>query len=593
MTERTIERVLVANRGEIALRVMRSCREMGVTTVAVYGEGEEQAQHVRYADDAWHIPDGPGMPYLRTEALVDLARRSGADAVHPGYGFLAENAAFARAVDEAGLVFIGPPADAIAAMGNKVEARRIATAAGVSPVPGTTEPVESVTDALVWADEHGYPVAVKASGGGGGRGFRVAQHATEMPSAFEGSQGEAERYFSNPEVYLERYIEKPRHIEVQVFVDPEGTAVAFPERECSIQRRHQKLIEETPSLAVDTGLRSRLQDAAVALAKAVDYRGVGTIEFLLDPNGNFYFLEMNTRIQVEHTVTEMVTGLDIVQEQIRTARGDVLSFRQDDLQPNGWSIECRINAEDASRNFAPATGIITRASLPAGFGVRVDTAMVEGDEILPAYDSLIAKLVTWARSREETISRMSRALTDYMIEGVPTTIPFHKRVMAHPAFGAGETSTVFLALHPDVLESDETVVAVAGGTAANTELPLNLLVEVGGRRFDVAVSGLPTNGSGTSGKRTGMARKPDAPASTRGETAGGDDLVSPIQGTVLRVEGEPGQAVSSGDLICVVEAMKMENEIVAHKDGVIASLEVKTGGTVQIGGVIATIEDAG
>ena len=590
MDQRTISRILVANRGEIALRIMRSCHEMGINTVAVYGEGEENAQHVRYAGEAWRIPAGDGLPYLQIEALVEIAKKVGADAVHPGYGFLAENASFARAVVGAGLIFIGPPADAIAAMGDKVEARRIASSAGVEPVPGTTDPVESVEDALAWANTHGYPVAVKASGGGGGRGFRVARIADDLPSAFEGSRGEAERYFSNPEVYLERYIEEPRHIEVQIFADGEGRVVAFPERECSIQRRHQKLIEETPSPAVSGDLRQRLQDAAVALAKVVGYRGVGTIEFLLDADGSFYFLEMNTRIQVEHTVTEMVTGVDIVREQIRIASGLPLSLGQDQLQPNGWSIECRINAEDASRNFTPATGTISIYSPPAGFGVRVDSAVVQGEDILPSYDSMIAKLVTWGRDRGEAIARAERALADYRVEGVPTTIPFHQRVLGHDAFIAGATSTTFLTLHPEVLEGYEPLKPTLPERAEPDSERLTMLVEVGGRRFDVAVSGLPANGA--SRKQTGRKRQPGAPARAGGSVAGGNDLVSPIQGTVLRVAVEEGQSISAGELICVVEAMKMENEMTAHRDGVVSRLAVETGVTVQIGSVIATIKDA-
>jgi len=591
MIRRTISRVLVANRGEIALRVMRTCREMGIGTVAVYGEGEERAGHVTYADDAWRIPDGPGLPYLRLDALVDIARRAGADAVHPGYGFLAENAAFALSVEEAGLVFVGPPAAAIAAMGDKVEARRIATAAGVLPVPGTTEPVEDASAAREWADANGYPIAVKASGGGGGRGFRVAMNRDEVESAFEGSRGEAERYFSNPEVYLERYIEQPRHIEVQVFADPRGTVVAFPERECSIQRRHQKLIEETPSTAVDAELRRNLQDAAIALAKQVEYRGVGTIEFLLDEDGHFYFLEMNTRIQVEHTVTEMVTGVDTVREQIRTASGEMLSFGQDDLAPDGWAIECRINAEDASRNFAPATGVIANYIAPAGFGVRVDSAMRAGDAVLPTYDSMIAKLVVHARTRDEAISRMLRALGDYRIEGLPTTIPFHQRVLAEASFVNGETSTTYLTRHPEVLEDYPASGDVQMDAEEPGPEPLKVLVEVGGRRFDVSVAGLPVNGVARS--QSGRSKRPASPRAGTDRAGGGNDLVSPIQGTVLRVAVETGQVVAAGDLVCVVEAMKMENEMTAHRDGVIANLAVEAGGTVQIGGVIATIEDAG
>ena len=588
MTQRTIDRILVANRGEIALRIMRTCREMGIATVAVYGDGEERAQHVLYADDAYRIPDGEGLPYLRIDALIDIARRSSANAVHPGYGFLAENAGFARAVNDAGLIFIGPPAEAIAAMGDKVEARRIAGSAGVSPVPGTNDPVATVDEARAWTAEHGFPVAVKASGGGGGRGFRVAHSEAELADAFEGSRGEAERYFSNPEVYLERYVVRPRHIEVQVFVDAEGTAVAFPERECSIQRRHQKLVEETPSTAVDADLRKRLQEASISLASAVSYRGVGTIEYLLEEDGSFWFLEMNTRIQVEHTVTEMVTGIDIVREQVRVAAGYPLSFAQDDLEPNGWSIECRINAEDAARNFAPATGALTTYVPPTGFGVRVDSALVQGDEIPPNYDSMIAKLVTWARDRDEATERMLRALADYRIEGVPTVIPFHQRVLKHDAFVDGATSTTFLADHPEVLEGYSSESANSGGDGEREE-PMQLVVEVAGRRFDVAVSGLPVNGNGRKSNR--RSRKPGPPKSAGAGASSGNDLVSPIQGTVLRVAVEEGQRVATGDLVCVVEAMKMENEMTAHRDGVIAGLNASAGGTVQIGAVIATIED--
>ncbi|HEV2073602.1 MAG TPA: biotin carboxylase N-terminal domain-containing protein [Thermomicrobiales bacterium] len=589
MTQRTINRILVANRGEIALRIMRTCHEMGIGTVAVYGDGEEHAQHVLYADDAWRIPDGQGLPYLRINALLEIAHKSGAEAVHPGYGFLAENADFARAVQNAGLIFIGPPADAIAAMGDKVEARRIARSAGVEPVPGTTEPVETIDDALSWTETHGYPVAVKASGGGGGRGFRVARSADEMKDAFEGSRGEAERYFSNPEVYLERYIEQPRHIEVQVFAGAQGEVLAFPERECSIQRRHQKLIEETPSPAVDVQLRERLERATISLVEAVDYLGVGTVEYLLDADGSFYFLEMNTRIQVEHTVTEMVTGIDIVQAQIQAAMGLPLGFTRDEVEPSGWSIECRINAEDAARQFAPVTGMLTKYLPPDGFGVRVDSALVQGDRILPAYDSMIAKLIVWGRDRDEAIARMYRALKDYQIEGVPTTIPFHKRMMEHEAFGAGETTTTFLANHPEVLEGYSPADMPAQEEQTPGSPALALVVEVGGRRFDVAVSGLPTNGG--SRRQSGRTHRPGPPKSGSGGAGSGNDLISPIQGTVLRVAVEKGQTVARGDLVCVVEAMKMENEMTAHRDGIISALNVVAGATVQISGIIATIED--
>jgi acetyl-CoA/propionyl-CoA carboxylase, biotin carboxylase, biotin carboxyl carrier protein len=591
LTTCSIRRVLVANRGEIALRIMRACREMGIVSVAVYGDGEERARHVRYADEAWRLPDGPGLPYLRIDALLEVARRARVDAVHPGYGFLAENATFARAVVDAGIVFIGPPADAIAVMGDKVEARRIASAAGVRPVPGTTDPVTNVDDARAWADEHGFPVAVKASGGGGGRGFRVARDPSGIPAAFEGSRGEAERYFANPEVYLERYLEQPRHIEVQVFADAHGGVVAFPERDCSIQRRHQKLVEESPSPAVGPALRQRLEDATESLVLAVNYRGAGTVEYLLDQSGEFYFLEMNTRIQVEHTITEMVTGIDLIREQIRVAEGLPLSFARDDVEPRGWALECRINAEDPARQFAPVSGTIARYQEPTGFGVRVDGALIAGDEILPSYDSMIAKLITWGRDRDEAIARMRRALGDYEIEGVPTTIPFHQRVMDHPAFVAGEATTTFLVDHPDVLVVPAGDRTQAGDGAVSPSgqhptTPTKLVVEVDGRRFDVTVSGQP---AGATSNGRARARRPGRPRGAA-NTAAGNDLVSPIQGTVLRVAVEEGTQVAVGDLVCVVEAMKMENELTAHRDGVVKNIGVEVGGAVQIGAVVATIE---
>lgn len=593
MSQRKISRLLIANRGEIALRIMRTCHEMGIETVAVYGDGEENTLHVRYATEAYRIPDGPGLPYLRIESLLDIANRSGAEAVHPGYGFLAENTSFAQAVEDAGLVFVGPPPHAMSLMGDKIEARRIARNASVPMVPGTDEPIESADEALAWAEEHGFPVAVKASGGGGGKGFRVARSASGLPAAFNGSRGEAERYFSNPSVYLERYLDDPRHIEVQVFVDAHGKVWAFPERECSIQRRHQKLVEESPSPAVDEAIRERLWQSTTALVHDVGYRGAGTVEYMLDSDGQFYFLEMNTRIQVEHTITEMVTGVDLVREQILAAMGDGPSFSQQDVYPRGWSIECRINAEDPGRDFAPSAGKPSRYVEPAGFGVRVESSIGTGDPIMANYDSMIAKLITWGRTRDEAISRMSRALSDYGIEGVVTTIPFHQNIMAHDAFRAGHTSTSFLQQHPEVLDVPASGITVAEEDGEMAGPPLKMLVEVGGRRLDVAVSGLaglPAVGTrnGKSASRPRRAR--GGRASERKAT--GNDLVAPGQGTVLRVDVENGQSVSTGDPICVIEAMKMENEIVAHRDGFIANLAVKAGESIAAGAVIATIEGA-
>ncbi|MEA2595137.1 MAG: acetyl-CoA/propionyl-CoA carboxylase, biotin carboxylase, biotin carboxyl carrier protein [Thermomicrobiales bacterium] len=584
-----IRRVLIANRGEIAVRVIRSCRELGISPVAVYGEGEQDALHVRLADDAYRIPPGPTLPYLDIHAIIALALQAGAEAIHPGYGFLAENAGFNEACADAGLIFVGPTAAAIRAMGDKVAARGIAIAAGVPVVPGTEGPVDTVEVGRSWADAHGYPVAVKASAGGGGRGFRVAHSAAEFADAFTGSSGEAQRYFANPTVYLERYLERPRHIEAQIFADGHGNVVFLGERDCSVQRRHQKLIEETPSPAVGPDLRQEIGEAATALARAVDYIGAGTVEFMLAADGRFYFLEMNTRIQVEHTVTEFVTGIDLVKEQLLVACGQPLSFRQADIAATGHSIECRINAEDASRDFAPTPGIVTRFRAPAGHGVRVDTAFDDGAAVLPNYDSLIAKLVVWGRDRAEALARTKRALGEFQIEGVPTTIPFHQRLIDHPAFVAGEATTAFLAEHPEVLPSSSEPVRPAQQEAESPAREVT--AEVNGRRLIVRLFGLPA-GDSPSAPATPR-RAPRLESKTPGSHRHGIDgaeLTSPLQGTVLRVVVTPGAPVNRGDLVCVVEAMKMENEITAHRDGTVSSLAVATGDSVRIGSLLAVIE---
>ncbi len=587
-------RVLVANRGEIAVRVIRACRELRVATVAIFGDGEESAAHVRLADDAYRIPAGQGLPYLDIAAIVAIARRAGADAVHPGYGFLAENAAFADACATAGVVFIGPPADAIRAMGDKVAAREIAMAAGVPVVPGSDGPVATVADAAAWAERHGYPVAVKAAGGGGGRGFRVARKPDELSRAFEGSSGEAARFFRNPTVYLERYLERPRHIEVQVFADAHGSVVSLGERDCSVQRRHQKLIEETPSPAVDPPLRAALDAAAVQLARAVEYRGAGTVEFLLDGDGTFAFLEMNTRIQVEHTVTELVTRIDLVREQILVAAGEPLSFAADDIVPLGHAIECRINAEDPARDFAPAPGVLTTYIEPGGPGIRVDGALAAGGEIHPAYDSLIAKLVVWDRDRTMAIARMKRALDEFRIEGVPTTIGFHRAVLGHPVFRAGEATTTFLLDHPDVMSGlQPTAVTPTVDGQHDAADTYDVTVEVDGRRMTVRIAGIPSTGmNGMTPSRPGAVARGNVPGTPRsgGSAKSGPDLLSPIQGTVLRIGVEIGDTIKRGDVVAVVEAMKMENEIVAHRDGTVGSLGATAGDAVKIGTRLATIE---
>jgi acetyl-CoA/propionyl-CoA carboxylase biotin carboxyl carrier protein len=581
------EKVLVANRGEIALRVMRACHELEIATVAVYGEGELNAPHVRYASEAFRIPSEQPLPYLDIPALIAVARQCGANAIHPGYGFLAENAEFARACAEAGLTFIGPSPEAIAAMGDKVEARKVARTAGAPLVPGSAEPVDA-DGARAFGDEYGYPIALKAAAGGGGRGFRVAWSAGEVDDAFRGASGEAKRYFADDRVYVERYLDHPRHIEIQVFADTHGHFAAVGERDCSIQRRHQKLIEESPSPAIDAETRARMQATAVELAEAVDYVGAGTVEFLFQ-DGEYFFLEMNTRIQVEHPVTEMISGIDLVSEQIRVAAGAELSFG--DVSLRGHAIECRINAEDAARGFAPAPGTIGEYRTPTGFGIRVESAAEPGYTILPQYDSLIAKLIVWGRDRDEALRRLRRALSDFVVTGVPTTIPFHLAVANHPAFASGDYDTRFLDRNPELLKP-QGAPALDGRVEGLDESSVErFVIEVSGKRFEVRVHGEAREATAA------VRHAPRLTAGRHGATAsnGQGDVISPIQGTVLRVAVEAGASVQAGDLICVVEAMKMENEINAPRAGIVRDISVAAGATVQTGALIARIEqpDAG
>src|SRR5829696_8042769 len=572
------EKVLVANRGEIAIRVMRTLEELGIASVAVYSEPDRDAPHVRRAGEAYLLGPGPaGESYLVTEKLIEVATQSGAAAVHPGYGFLAENAAFARACEDAGVVFIGPPASAIDAMGSKTRAREIMRDAGVPIVPGTTDPVESVDEARRIIDESiGYPVAIKAAGGGGGKGFRVAESEDKLDAAFEGAAREGEKFFSDSTVYIERYLPDPRHVEVQVLADAHGSVIHLFERDCSVQRRHQKLIEESPAPAVDPELRQRIGKIGTDAAAAVGYRSAGTVEGLLQ-DGEYFFLEMNTRVQVEHCVTEMVTGVDIVREQIRIAAGEPLAFGQDDLVLRGHAIECRINAEDAAKNFAPAPGRIGSYREPSGPFVRVDSGAEEGYDVLPLYDPMIAKLIVWDVDREASTRRMLRALGEYQVEGVKTLIPFHRTLLATEQWARGETcrdlvedrewlKQLAVAPAPDPAEDDE----------AGPKVEREYAVEVSGRRFDVKVigeagtAGTP-NGAGPAG---GMRRAPRRERKSGGGGGAPGELISPIQGTVLRVAVESGAQVEEGALVCVIEAMKMENEITAPSAGTVEELAV-------------------
>jgi acetyl-CoA/propionyl-CoA carboxylase, biotin carboxylase, biotin carboxyl carrier protein len=587
------EKVLVANRGEIAVRVIRALREMGIASVAVYSELDRDAPHVERADEAYLL-GGPtaAESYLNVDRILEVCRESGAEAVHPGYGFLAENAPFAKACEDAGIVFIGPPAAAIEAMGSKTRARELMSEAGVPIVPGTTEPVATVDDARkVIAEDIGYPVAVKAAGGGGGKGFRVALSEDQLQDAFEGAAREGEKFFSDPTVYLERYLPDPRHVEVQVLADRHGNVIHLGERDCSVQRRHQKLIEESPAPAVDEALRERIGRIGVEAARAVGYVGAGTIEGLLQ-DGEYFFLEMNTRVQVEHCVTEMTTGIDIVREGIRAAAGEQLSVGQDEVVLRGHAIECRINAEDASKNFAPAPGRITSYREPAGPGVRVDSGVLAGSEITPMYDPMVAKLIVWDVDREQATQRMLRALAEYEIEGLKTLIPFHTALLATEQWRNGETCR-------DLVEDREWLKALAfpkaGPAAADEEETVEheYTVEVSGRKFDVRVIGPPLSG-GVNGAVPAAAPKPRrAERASGGGSDGADELVSPLQGNMWKVLVEQGQAVEAGQIVCIIEAMKMENEITAHKAGVIERLAVKEGDAIASGATIAVIKSGG
>jgi len=578
-------KVLVANRGEIAIRIFRTLRELGIAAIAVYSEADRGSAHVAYADEAYLLGAGaPAETYLAAERIVDTASRAGAAAVHPGYGFLAENAPFARLVTDAGLVWIGPPPEAIEAMGSKIAARERMRAAGVPIVPGTTEPLESAAQLVRIGDELGWPVAIKASAGGGGKGLRVVRNADDAERGFESARREGAAYFSDDTVYIERYLEDPRHVEAQVLADAHGNVLFLGERECTIQRRHQKLVEETPSPAVSNELRARIGEVAVTAARAVGYRSAGTVEGLLSREGDWFFLEMNTRIQVEHTVTELVTGLDLVREQILIAAGEPLSLRQEDVRPRGHAIECRINAEDVAHGFRPAPGRITAYREPGGPGVRVDSGVFAGSEISPLYDPLIAKLVVHGEDREHARHRMLRALDEFVIDGPPTLLGFHKALLSHRCFIEGATcqgivESELLAERAVQLSNETTTIEASPDGAVRARVRE---VEVDGRRFAVTVLEPEPPWAELARRRRERAA---------GAHAGGREaLASPMQGTVLAVHVAEGDEVSAGQLVCIVEAMKMENEIHSHRAGIVKQLSVAVGDPVSTGQVICVVE---
>ncbi len=608
------DKVLVANRGEIAVRVMRACDDLGVDTVAVYSDADKHSGHVRYADEAYNIgPARAADSYLDHDAVIEAAQKAGADAIHPGYGFLAENAEFAAAVQETDEVtWIGPSAESMEQAGEKTKARQVMQAADVPIVPGTTEPVESTEEVREFGDEYGYPIAIKAEGGGGGRGMKIVRDPEEAEDQLEAAKREGEAYFDNDSVYLERYLEKPRHIEVQILADEHGNVRHLGERDCSLQRRHQKVIEEGPSPALSDELREKIGEAARRGADEANYYNAGTFEFLVEeedrgdgellgPDANFYFLEVNTRIQVEHCVTEELTDIDIVKWQIRVAAGEEIDFAQEDVELDGHAIEFRINAENAADDFAPATGgELSTYDPPGGIGVRVDDALRQGDDLVTDYDSMIAKLIVHGEDREECFARSKRALAEYDIEGIPTIIPFHRLMLEDEAFTAGTHTTKYL---DEELDTDEIEAAqkrwgtepVPSDDEKEETVEREFTVEVNGKRFEVSLeerAGLFGGGSETS---TGSPQRPTPRGGSESDdsaavTADGQAIRAEMQGTILGVNVEEGDTVNSGDVICVLEAMKMENDVIAETGGTVTEVAVAEGDSVDQGDPLVVLE---
>ncbi len=613
MTGDGFDKVLVANRGEIAVRVMRACRDLGIDTVAVYSEVDKNGGHVRYADEAYNVgPARAADSYLDHEAIIDAAQRSGADAIHPGYGFLAENAKFAAKVEEAkGLTWIGPTSDAMERLGEKTNARQIMQEADVPIVPGTTEPVDEPEEVTLFGEEHGYPVAIKAEGGGGGRGMKVVRDVDEAADKLESAKREGEAYFDNPSVYLERFLETPRHIEVQILGDQEGEVRHLGERDCSLQRRHQKVIEEGPSPAISEELREKIGEAARRGVKEANYTNAGTVEFLVEedperdpdeplgPETNFYFLEVNTRIQVEHCVTEEITDIDIVKWQIRIAQGESLSFEQDDVDIEGHAFEFRINAENAAEEFAPATGgSLDTYDPPGSVGVRMDDALRQGDDLVTDYDSMIAKLIVSGSDREEAIARSKRALSEFDLEGIVTIIPFHRLMLDDEQFVDGKHTTKYLDEEIDrsrIEAAQEQWGTEASGSDGDDDTPTReFTVEVNGQRFAVELEehGAPAidiGNSNQSATRPGRAGPGDEEGEA--EVAGdGETVTAEMQGTILEVNVAEGDEVAQGDVLCVLEAMKMENDIVAEYGGTVSEVRIGDGDSVDMGDVLFVIE---
>jgi acetyl-CoA/propionyl-CoA carboxylase biotin carboxyl carrier protein len=589
-----LQKILIANRGEIAVRVIRTCREMGIATVAVYSELDRDALHVRLADEAFALGGQTAAEsYLNTPAILDALARSGADGVHPGYGFFSENADFARAITDRGITFIGPPPEAIEVMGDKISSRLAAERAGVAGVPGRSQPVQDPAEVVAFGTEFGWPVAIKAAYGGGGRGMKVVNGAEEAAAAVESARREAQAYFGRPEIYLERYLTWPRHVEMQVFADTHGNAVWLGERDCSAQRRHQKLIEESPAPDFPDDVRTRMGDAAVKVALGCGYVNAGTVEFLFQ-EGKFYFLEMNTRLQVEHPVTEMVVGMDLVELQIRVASGEPLGFGQDDIERRGHAIECRINAENpAGGRFLPSPGTITRFRRADGYGVRTDSGYEDGDTVSQFYDNLVAKLIVWGSDREHARRRMLRALAETEVAGVATTIPAQVAILEHPDFVAGRHSTRWVEERLDLSGVDSKVQTdPAPEEDGEPRVLREVDAEVNGRRYRVKLwvpdTGVVVPAGGGAAARAAAPKRARAAAGSGGSGTG--EVTVPMQGTIVKVLVAVGDAVEVGQAICVLEAMKMENNITAEKAGTVKEIRVEPGQTVGGGDVVAVIE---
>jgi acetyl-CoA/propionyl-CoA carboxylase, biotin carboxylase, biotin carboxyl carrier protein len=590
----SLTKVLIANRGEIAVRVIRAARDEGIASVAVYADPDRDALHVRLADEAFALGGNTAAEsYLDIEKVLAAAKKSGADAIHPGYGFLSENAGFAQAVIDAGLTWIGPSPAAIDQLGDKVKARHLAEKVGAPLVPGTKDPVTSTQEVLDFADAHGLPLAIKAAYGGGGRGIKVVRDRSDIPELYESAVREATAAFGRGECFVERFLDAPRHVETQCLADQHGNVVVVSTRDCSLQRRNQKLVEEAPAPYLSEEQLDRLYSASKAILKEANYDGAGTCEFLVGQDGVISFLEVNTRLQVEHPVSEEVSGIDLVREQFRIARGEELGYEDPVLR--GHSFEFRLNGEDAGRNFMPAPGTLTKLRFPTGPGVRVDTGVEEGEKVSGNFDSMIAKLIVTGSTRRQAAERARRALGELVIEGMPTVAPFHRAVMADPAFVPADDETPF-SVHTRWIETafKNTIVpfkAVAAEEEDEDELQ-RITVEVGGKRLEVT---LPGSLAVAAGKPSAGAAKPKRKrfgAKAAGGAAGGDELTSPMQGTIVKVGVKEGQKVTEGDLVVVLEAMKMEQPLTAHKSGVIKKLHAAPGGTVTAGETIAVIEDA-